>query len=133
MSRCTLHPHFLNSFDPFLTVDLFSSFIWDNNVKKELKHRFIFSFYRYYVAWKLCTSECLALRLLCSFFLLFTHLVLDVMPHSACTLILVRISRYSVQMLENTDQNNSKYGHFLRSGQYTNKQFKILCQKKKDS
>ena len=79
MSRCTLHPHFLNSFDPFLTVDLFSNFIWDNNVKKELKHSFIFSFYRYYVAWKLCTSECLALKILCSYFLLFTRLVLDVM------------------------------------------------------
>ena len=27
----------------------------------------------------------------------------------------VRISPYSVQMRENTDQNNSEYGHFLRS------------------
>ena len=26
-----------------------------------------------------------------------------------------RISPYSVQMWENTDQNNSEYGHFLRS------------------
>ena len=26
-----------------------------------------------------------------------------------------RISPYSVQMLENTNQNNSEYGHFLRS------------------
>ena len=26
------------------------------------------------------------------------------------------ISRYSVRMQENTDQNNSKYGHFSRSG-----------------
>ena len=25
------------------------------------------------------------------------------------------ISPYSVRMLENTDQNNSEYGHFLRS------------------
>ena len=27
---------------------------------------------------------------------------------------LIRISPYSVRMLENADQNNSKYGHFLR-------------------
>ena len=26
-----------------------------------------------------------------------------------------RISPYSVRMRENTDQNNSEYGHFLRS------------------
>ena len=28
---------------------------------------------------------------------------------------LPRISPYSVRMRENTDQNNSEYGHFLRS------------------
>ena len=28
---------------------------------------------------------------------------------------IIRISPYSVQMRESTDQNNSKYGHFLRS------------------
>ena len=28
------------------------------------------------------------------------------------------ISSHSVQMWENTDQNNSKYGHFLRSAIY---------------
>ena len=28
---------------------------------------------------------------------------------------LVSISPYSVRMRENTDQNNSEYGHFLRS------------------
>ena len=28
---------------------------------------------------------------------------------------MLRISLYSVRMLENTDQNNSEYGHFLRS------------------
>ena len=28
---------------------------------------------------------------------------------------ILRISPYSVQMRENTDQNNSEYGHFLRS------------------
>ena len=27
---------------------------------------------------------------------------------------LIRISPYSVRMQENADQNNSKYGHFLR-------------------
>ena len=27
----------------------------------------------------------------------------------------LRISPYSVQMRENVDQNNSEYGHFLRS------------------
>ena len=29
---------------------------------------------------------------------------------------ILRISPYSVQMRENMDQNNSEYGHFLRSG-----------------
>ena len=28
---------------------------------------------------------------------------------------ILRISTYAVQMRENTDQNNSEYGHFLRS------------------
>ena len=28
----------------------------------------------------------------------------------------VRISPYSVRMRENTDQNNSEYGHFSQSG-----------------
>ena len=28
---------------------------------------------------------------------------------------ILRISPYSVRMRENTDQNNSEYGHFLRS------------------
>ena len=28
---------------------------------------------------------------------------------------ILRISSYSVRMRENTDQNNSEYGHFLRS------------------
>ena len=28
---------------------------------------------------------------------------------------ILRISQYSVQMQENTDQKNSEYGHFLRS------------------
>ena len=28
---------------------------------------------------------------------------------------ILRFSPYSVQMRENTDQNNSEYGHFLRS------------------
>ena len=32
--------------------------------------------------------------------------------------ILVRISPYSVRMRENADQNNSEYGHFLRSEQH---------------
>ena len=31
---------------------------------------------------------------------------------------ILRISPYSVQMRENTDQNNSKYGHFLGSVLY---------------
>ena len=31
---------------------------------------------------------------------------------------ILRISQYSVQMRENTDQNNSEYGHFLRSEIY---------------
>ena len=30
----------------------------------------------------------------------------------------VRIRSYSAQMLENTDQNNSECGQFLRNGQY---------------
>ena len=37
---------------------------------------------------------------------------------------ILRISPYSVQMLENADQNNSENGHFLRSERYA-KDFKI--------
>ena len=33
---------------------------------------------------------------------------------------ILRIYLYSVWMLENTDQNNSEYGHFLRSVNYSN-------------
>ena len=33
---------------------------------------------------------------------------------------ILRISPYSVQMRENTDQNNSEYGQFLRSGYLSN-------------
>ena len=32
---------------------------------------------------------------------------------------ILRISPYSVQMLENMDQENSEYGHFLHSGYET--------------
>ena len=32
--------------------------------------------------------------------------------------VILSISPYSVQMRENTDQNNSEYGHFLRSNAY---------------
>ena len=40
---------------------------------------------------------------------------------------ILRISPYSVLMRENTDQNNSEYGHFLRSGtdEFGDKNFKI--------
>ena len=31
---------------------------------------------------------------------------------------ILRISTYSVRMWENVDQNNSEYGHFLRSVPY---------------
>ena len=31
----------------------------------------------------------------------------------------IRIFPYLIQMRENTDQNNSEYGHFLRSVKYT--------------
>ena len=31
---------------------------------------------------------------------------------------ILRISPYSVQMWENADQNNSEYGHFLRSAKF---------------
>ena len=39
----------------------------------------------------------------------FGVILVRIFPH------LLRISPYSVRMWENTDQNNSKYGHFLRS------------------
>ena len=39
---------------------------------------------------------------------------------------ILRISLYSVQMRENADENNSEYGHFLRSDCYKN----LLLQKK---
>ena len=32
-----------------------------------------------------------------------------------CMKSVLRIRSYSVRMRENTDQNNSEYGHFLRS------------------
>ena len=32
--------------------------------------------------------------------------------------VILRISPNSVQMPENADQNNSEYGHILRSGRY---------------
>ena len=35
--------------------------------------------------------------------------------------ILVNTFPYSVQMRENADQNNSEYGHFLRSDHHSNK------------
>ena len=41
--------------------------------------------------------------------------------------ILVRIFPYSVRMRENTDQSNSKYGHFSRSV-IPNKDFKLTTQ-----
>ena len=34
---------------------------------------------------------------------------------------ILRISLYSVRMLENADQNNSEYGHFLYSAESFNK------------
>ena len=33
----------------------------------------------------------------------------------------LQISPYSVQSWENTDQNNSEYEHFLRSGRFVNR------------
>ena len=42
----------------------------------------------------------------------FGVIVVSIFPHSDWIL---RISPYSVRMRENTDQNNSEYGHFLRS------------------
>ena len=54
---------------------------------------------------------------------------------------ILHISLYSVQMRENTDQNNSKYGHFLRSASlmdqyfYTNPQgnMRLLYQNLSDT
>ena len=34
---------------------------------------------------------------------------------------ILRKSLYSIQMRENTGQKNSKYGHFLRGGNYSKK------------
>ena len=42
---------------------------------------------------------------------------------------ILRISPYSVRMRENTDQNNSEYGHFLRSdtcGKFTLKSLPVI-------
>ena len=39
---------------------------------------------------------------------------------------ILRISPYSVRMWENADQNNSKYGHFLRSVNRTSLDHKFL-------
>ena len=38
----------------------------------------------------------------------------------------LRISPYSVRMRENTDQNNSEYGHFLRGVQFSRRATKNL-------
>ena len=38
----------------------------------------------------------------------------------------INTERYSVKMRENKDQNNSQYGHFLRSGTFSD----ILLQKR---
>ena len=40
---------------------------------------------------------------------------------SKCWKKTTSISPYSVQMRENTDQNNSEYGHFSRSDKLSNK------------
>ena len=34
---------------------------------------------------------------------------------------------YSVRMRKNTDQNNSEYGHFLRSDKHNEKLFEVVC------
>ena len=39
---------------------------------------------------------------------------------------LLRISLYSVQMWENLDQNNSKYGHFSRSAEQINESCSLV-------
>ena len=44
---------------------------------------------------------------------LFGVILVSIFPHLDWIL---RVSPYSVQMRENKDQNNSEYGHFLRSG-----------------
>ena len=46
------------------------------------------------------------------YFVLLYHLIF-VLKH--CKLLVQGISPYSVRMRENVDQNNSKYGRFLRS------------------
>ena len=38
---------------------------------------------------------------------------------------IIRISSYSVRMWENADQNNSEYGHFLRSAVFVKFCYKI--------
>ena len=46
----------------------------------------------------------------------YTKLILCITLRKECPYSeLLRISPYSVRMQENADQNNSKYGHFLRS------------------
>ena len=43
---------------------------------------------------------------------------------------MLRISRYSVRMQKNKDQNNSEYGHFLRSVNYKNPStMRCFCKK----
>ena len=45
----------------------------------------------------------------------FGVVLVRIFPHSDWIRRDLRISLYSVQIWENTDQNNSEYGHFLRS------------------
>ena len=59
---------------------------------------------------------------------LFGVILIRIFPHSDWIGEIRGISPYSVRMRENTDQNNSEYGHFLRSVIETrNVNIKILC------
>ena len=55
-------------------------------------------------------------------------IVVRILPHSDYTRReeILPISPYLVRMRENTDQNNSEYGHFLRSEVFTNRNI-LFC------
>ena len=45
----------------------------------------------------------------------FRVILVNILPHSDWIRSILRISQYSVRMGENADQNNSEYGHLVRS------------------
>ena len=57
---------------------------------------------------------------------IFGVLLVRIFPYSTEYGEILRISPYSVRVRENADQNNTEYGHFLRSDYDFLRQWKVL-------